>query len=116
MGAAGGCTRDGLRERRLGRGELADRAQELGPDVVREPGADLSGVLQRTALIDPDEQRTKLDGAAGALDPATHDELLFGADLDLLPAVGALARDVRRVAVLGHDPLETPDTGRLEER
>ena len=48
--------------------------------------------------------------------PAADDELLLGPDLDLLPAVGALARHVRRTAVLGHDPLEAAHPGRLEER
>ena len=98
------------------RGELRDGGQQVRPAAVGEPGADLAGVAQRAALVDADEQRAEVDGFARALRPAADDELLLGPDLDLLPAVGALAGDVRRAAVLGHDPLEAADAGRLEER
>ena len=116
VGVPGGGPRHRCRERRRVRGERRDGGQQIRPAAVREPGADLAGVAQRAVLVDADEERAEVDRPAGALRPAADDELLLGPDLDLLPAVGALAGDVRRAAVLGHDPLEAADAGRLEER
>ena len=76
--------------------------------VAGEPGTDLARVAKSVVLVDADEERSQVDRLAGARHPAADDELLLGPDLDLLPAIGPLAGDVGRAAVLGHDPLEPP--------
>ena len=101
---------NGDARRRAGRAPPAARR-----GCPREPGADLAGVSQRTVLVDADEQRAELDRRAGTARPAADDELLLRPDLDLLPGHRALAGQVRRAAILGHDPFEPARSGRLEE-
>src|SRR6185503_1747063 len=79
-------------------------------------GTDLARVLQPAVLVDSHEQRPEVHGLARSLGPATDDELLLGPDLDLLPGQRSLPGQVRRAAVLRHDPLEAACLGRLEER
>src|SRR5690242_4192096 len=104
-----------IERRRVSR-ESIQRSQQLGAVVVGEAGPDLARVAQRAAVMDADEQRAEVDSLARSRDPPADDQLLFGADLDLLPAIAASAREVRRAAVLGHDPLEPTRPRRLEER
>ena len=116
LGVSRGSSRDRRGERRLGRRERRDGGQELRPIRVREAGADLAGVAQFAVLVHADEERAELDRPAGSGHPAADDQLLLGPDLDLPPGHRARAGHVRRVAVLGHDSLEAPHPGGLEER
>src|SRR5262249_47367116 len=83
--------------------------------LLREPGADLAGVLERAAIPDPDVERREA-GARGPLRGRVpdHDEVAGALDADLEP-IRESAASVRRVGLLGHDAFEAARRNLFEQ-
>src|SRR5262249_44287554 len=104
----GGAVLERVDERAGRAGQVAQRGVDRVERLLVEPGADATGVAERTVgVVIAEEQRAERRRARTfAREPAAHGELLLVLQLVLEPGGRAPARLVPAVDALGDDALE----------